>query len=1319
MVATPLRKRPSTTLLLALQPSPNANVTDFHANSPAPLSPQTSHHWETSLHHADNPPETVAAEGKKPTVDKSFDILLKKVEKYDEELVKGWRDDIDTLLVFAGLFSAVVTAFLIESYQKLEEDPADKTVVLLEQLVSFQRNASQALAADPIPPFQPDASTIRINCFWLLSLIFSLTSALFGLLCKQWVREFQRDTPTSTPAEALALRQLRRDSFEKWNVPAFLAALPILLEIALLFFFAGILDLLWGLHRIPFAISLVAVLLSAGLYSITTLLPTLTIPKDQKWNIRVGHFEQLSYQFICPYKSPQAWLFYRFVCKILHPLSKFWLSTGKFERRIWKPAPALRYHIESSASDWSAFDLRVVRQYDQHVKYGGDDLFSLQIYQLRAFEWAVTMFRDSPLMIPHLQNVLGTIPPSVAMSAVLGHWDVALWDDVSVSEVQLAVADPGEPAPQILPSDFLVYFPQHPTTAIPAPVICQSEGIKFLFEHHYLMTGKSDDAIPAALGQMGVQTAGFHFVAPLSVLGRLWAHQDAGFQKRGLALLHLYEESWKSCSGVENDGDDRHRKERTAFVSVLAKHINRTDHTSVLITSKRGRGFIRFIHNEIICQRLYAQSYWMSGHVIWFPLYQWQQAIERTREVGNLPPDYFAPLPPSWGFDHPTPVLPPLPPRRYSLETVPDVELDHDNEAPDSQLDGSLPSGWERLTTPEGRPYFFDHKIGTVTWEDPGQNIPMAPDSQLDGPLPSGWVERTTKDDRTYFFHFDTHTATWLDPRRCALPGGQAAESSGSGNPQASDSQLDGSLPSGWEQRNILGTPYFFDLNTCAVFWKDPRQFVPAHQVAESSGSGNPQASGSQPEWLFPFRWGQGTFLGTPYFFDLKTCTATWKDPRQIDPAVQVAESSGSGNPWISQDDSYTTLSCSPAVESDTDPDSGTLSEAGQRSSPVPAPDDAEVEASSSISSSNSRVDVHMPLPFNSYATNHPAQSLDPLAPFVPPTLRTDNLNCDTEVSSPQDDGETLDIQTINTSGNIENAENSSALERGHIVFAGGGGPSHLHSTHDVGNESIRRNVEGAGVDRTSDEEVTVLDSLVAPSTGDIDMENTNVVQSSAPGEEHTISQDAPPPLVDPGVNEQTNHSGARTEEQHTRSWIDTEHEENIHPENSSIVTGKGRGTSIVDLGHLSGKDKDYHSPLSGQTDTSCLDNPESTSRARDAAFGFSAHSGQDDEQAFGARSEQDAQSSDGSQRKDVYTTDRGQAAQAHPEVDYSEERHDDAELPHSDQDIDTITMKSSKVQSLASREERTVFHDPPSAPIDEQVAHTEEQVKQEHLHPK
>ncbi|EEB94542.1 hypothetical protein MPER_06628, partial [Moniliophthora perniciosa FA553] len=386
-------------------------------------------------------------EEKKPTLMESWEKVLKEVARHDEDMVKGWRDDIDTLLVFAGLFSAVVTAFVIESYQWVDEDPADTTVALLTQLISVQVNGSQSAFLEPTQ-FKPDASSIRINVFWFLSLIFSLTSALFGLLCKQWVREHQRDTMTRTPGEALALRQLRRDSLEKWKVPSFLSALPILLEIALLFFFVGVLDLLWSRHLVPFTVCLVAISFSAGLYFLTALLPTLMVPRDQKSDIVNRHFDRLSYQLICPYKSPQAWLVYRLSRTLLRPFLKISAINNFLHqnaRRFWD-------HITSPASDWSSFDLWVVRQFDQHVWLPlYEDSFDLKVYELRAFEWAVAIFRDSPTMIPHLRNILATIPPSVALSAVLGRWGRTIWKAVSMEDVEYGLKHP-DPYPWDIPN---------------------------------------------------------------------------------------------------------------------------------------------------------------------------------------------------------------------------------------------------------------------------------------------------------------------------------------------------------------------------------------------------------------------------------------------------------------------------------------------------------------------------------------------------------------------------------------------------------------------------------------------------------------------------------------------------------------------------------------------------------------------------------------------------------------------------------------------------------------------------------------------------
>uniref|UniRef100_A0A0W0EXN4 DUF6535 domain-containing protein n=1 Tax=Moniliophthora roreri TaxID=221103 RepID=A0A0W0EXN4_MONRR len=71
----------------------------------------------------------------------SSESLQQELER--KNVTTNWKEDIDTLLVFAGLFSAVVAAFAIESYQWLSENLADATVALLVQ-ISAQFNGTQS-----------------------------------------------------------------------------------------------------------------------------------------------------------------------------------------------------------------------------------------------------------------------------------------------------------------------------------------------------------------------------------------------------------------------------------------------------------------------------------------------------------------------------------------------------------------------------------------------------------------------------------------------------------------------------------------------------------------------------------------------------------------------------------------------------------------------------------------------------------------------------------------------------------------------------------------------------------------------------------------------------------------------------------------------------------------------------------------------------------------------------------------------------------------------------------------------------------------------
>ena len=129
----------------------------------------------------------------------------------------------------------------------------------------------------------------------------SLTTVLVGILCLQWLREFQRDS-NLPHKDAVALRQMRYEGLIKWHVPGILSTLPVLLQLSLVLFFIGLLDLLWSLNTLV-AECVSAVVGMAMLFLIaTTALPTL-----QKALTRNKHLSVPQ----CPYKSPQSWLFYR------------------------------------------------------------------------------------------------------------------------------------------------------------------------------------------------------------------------------------------------------------------------------------------------------------------------------------------------------------------------------------------------------------------------------------------------------------------------------------------------------------------------------------------------------------------------------------------------------------------------------------------------------------------------------------------------------------------------------------------------------------------------------------------------------------------------------------------------------------------------------------------------------------------------------------------------------------------------------------------------------------------------------------------------
>lgn len=148
-----------------------------------------------------------------------------------------------------------MTAFLIESYTLLNEDPSDAVIRLLERLVdqtesyhlvngSLNSTASLRTASQP---FSPPPSVIHVNVLWFASLMFSLITASYGMLVKQWLREYLAVDYVS-PQARLRVRQFRHPGLKDWRVFEIAAMLPLLLQLALGLFFVGLCIFTWSVH---------------------------------------------------------------------------------------------------------------------------------------------------------------------------------------------------------------------------------------------------------------------------------------------------------------------------------------------------------------------------------------------------------------------------------------------------------------------------------------------------------------------------------------------------------------------------------------------------------------------------------------------------------------------------------------------------------------------------------------------------------------------------------------------------------------------------------------------------------------------------------------------------------------------------------------------------------------------------------------------------------------------------------------------------------------------------------------------------------------
>lgn len=187
---------------------------------------------------------------------------------HDAEMVDGWNKSLDVLLLFvchglskfflfthkcqASLFSAVVTAFVIESSKLIQPDYTQVNALLSVQILDALRNFGNASYLSSTPSsnqiliFNASVSGKTVNILWFAALSFSLAAVLVAMLAKQWLDAYM-SAQKASPRESASERQGRFDGLHKWSLPHIMVLLPALLHISLFLFLVGLIIYMWQL----------------------------------------------------------------------------------------------------------------------------------------------------------------------------------------------------------------------------------------------------------------------------------------------------------------------------------------------------------------------------------------------------------------------------------------------------------------------------------------------------------------------------------------------------------------------------------------------------------------------------------------------------------------------------------------------------------------------------------------------------------------------------------------------------------------------------------------------------------------------------------------------------------------------------------------------------------------------------------------------------------------------------------------------------------------------------------------------------------------
>ncbi|THV00878.1 hypothetical protein K435DRAFT_560858, partial [Dendrothele bispora CBS 962.96] len=203
-----------------------------------------------------------------------WNVYIDEAHRYDQELLQGWKRDMEGMILFSALYSASLTAFIIESYKNLRQDQTDGTVQVL--LVISQQLASLSSDVKPFDSsqFDPTPASLACNTFWFLSLALALTCSLLATFIQQWIRDFiHKTTMRPSPVRRARILAFTYLGLREFGMHTLVDVIPILLHLSLFLFFAGLVAFLSDVNRVLTTLMACILAIFMALYIALTCLP--------------------------------------------------------------------------------------------------------------------------------------------------------------------------------------------------------------------------------------------------------------------------------------------------------------------------------------------------------------------------------------------------------------------------------------------------------------------------------------------------------------------------------------------------------------------------------------------------------------------------------------------------------------------------------------------------------------------------------------------------------------------------------------------------------------------------------------------------------------------------------------------------------------------------------------------------------------------------------------------------------------------------------------------------------------------------------------